>query len=1111
MLGTIRLDVLGNKDVQQSLGNTTRLGKDAMPKPATHALIWSSELNTYTIYIKGQQQFSSEREDDEMRLAWLAGHDSFSFQGKHGHLNLLKETRARGNEGYWYAYCRQGKRRIKQYAGRTLDLTIARLEKLALTPGLQGNEAHSSGQHSQQDGQGCIRHEIICQRTQRRPATAGNISRPLPQERFFQQIPQLLQAGQIVHDTSPVLHTTMYQEPLLASRLCPPPLQAALIPRERLLALLDSGLEYRLTLLSAPAGSGKTTLVSQWLTRQKRQVAWLSLESEQNDPQRFLAYLIGALQRVHPDLCRSVQVGEQATLDAGIIRLLNELAALPTQIILVLDNYHLIESQCIHHSMKLLLAHLPTHVQMIIVSRHEPPGLLVRLRASGQLLELGNNLLRLTREELEDLLLLVLHLKPEPEELDELDEHVEGWIAGLYLARSATQGRADFAPFLAACAGSNRHIQTYFLEEVLAGLPRDVQTFLLYTALLERCNSSLCAAVTGREDAARMLEELERLNLFLYPLMEQEGWYRYHPLFASSLRHHLRRTQPELIATLHQRASQWFEAHALPTEAIEHALVARDYTHAAILVEGSAATWISEGKLTILQHCLNALPEEIVRSSPRLCISRVWQEFITSQPSMFILWVEAAEQALHRIEETLPPSTLAALQSEIIALRSIYTISFADFSSAITFCHQALQQLPVESHYLRGLILMLLGLAYTRSIDVDAAARALSEANSNIQAAGHALLRPYVTMAQAELYAAQGYPFQAAKLYRHILALETGPSISSLFIAGCAHLSLSYLLWEWNNLTEARHHLLQAWTLGKQTRTDSTLLQSAWLLALVAQAQGDNAAAQSWLQQLEAISQQESDAEFTKKIAAIRAGFTLKDGRLEEALFWMREQNQHNADPGDKRSEFVDLTQARVLIAAGQAGIEPEAGKLALGLLEHWYITAEQAGRVRVLLEILILQALALQLQHDRAGALRALQRAATLAEPGRYIRVFVAEGDPLARLLRHLLEQQRTQKDSGQTISMAYLSTLLKAFIQPGTFFLPTSLAEAQPLFDPLSLREHEVLRLIAFGHKNREIADELVVVTGTVKAHINMIYQKLGVTNRVQAITRARSLGLL
>ncbi len=1032
-----------------------------MPKPARHALIWSAEREVYAARDEKQRNVLSLRENDQALFDWLASHTSFSFQGRHGHLNLLKETRSRGSEGYWYAYLRQGKRTIKQYVGRTPDLTIARLEKLADTLSTRADQTPPS----------------------------STVARSLQDETAL--------------------------GPLLASRLHTPRLPAPLIAREDLLAALDVGFERKLTLLLAPAGFGKTTLLIQWTKRQKRRVAWLSLDDEQNDPLCFLDYLIGSLQQVQPgfgsEILACFRFSSPTSLTGNIVSLLNELASLPVEMTIILDNYHVIENQIIHNALTLLLDHLPSHIHMIIASRSEPPCLLARLRASGQTTELRTDALRLTREELEKLLTCVLYLKPEPEELDELEERIEGWIAGLYLARSATQGQTDFAHFLAACTGNNRHIQTYFLEEVLAGLPRDVQNFSLSTALLGRCNSSLCAAMTGQENTAHMLEELARTNLFFCPLAEREGWYHYHPLFASALSHHLLRTQPELFATLHLRASQWFEAHALPGEAIEHALAAQDYSRAATLIEGGASALISEGKLTILQNWLDALPEKVVRSSPRLCISRVWQKFVTSQPSTFILWVVAAEQALHRLEETLPLPTVAALQSEIIALRSLYAISFADFSSAITSCHQALQQIPADSHYLRGLILMVLGFAYTRSIDLGMAARALSEANSNIQAAGHTLLLPYVIMAQAELYETQGYPFQAAKLYRRVLALETGQGVSSLFLAGSAHIGLGYLLLEWNNLTESRHHLLQAWTMGKHTQNGTLLFQSTLLLAQVAQAQGDSVATQSWLQQLESIGQNASYVELTEIIAPLCACFALTEDRLEEALFWMREQNQRDAYPGYRRSELIDLTHVRVLIAAAQAGVEPDAGTRALELLEHWHIAADQAGRVRVLLEVLILQSLALQLQNDHAAALRTLQHAVTLAEPGRYIRLFVAEGDPLAKLLRHLLEQQHVRKASGQVMSVAYLCTLLKAFTQPGTFFLPTARADSQPLFDPLSLREREVLRLLAVGRKNREIADELVVVTGTVKAHINMIYQKLEVTNRVQAINRARSLGLL
>ncbi len=1032
-----------------------------MPKPARHSLVWSAEREVYVASEEQQKNALHWQENDSAWFDWLANRTSFSFQGRHGRLNLLKETRAHGSEGYWYAYVRQGKHRIKQYAGRTSGLTITHLESLAGMVRLRSD-----------------------------------------------QVPRIREIRQSLQDEAVL-------RPLLTSQLHAPRFPHPLIVREDLLSALNDGLERKLTLLSASAGFGKTTLLAQWVQRQKHCVAWLSLDNEQNNPLCFLSYLIGSLQQVQPslgsDILADFRSSSPASLTSSIVRLLNELASLQMDMTIVLDNYHLIENSIIHHALTLLLEHLPLHIRLIIASRNEPPFRLARLRASGQMTELRTDALRLTREELEKVLTNVLHLKPEPDELDELDECIEGWVAGLYLARSAMQGQTNVAHFLAACTGTNRHIQNYFLEEILSGLPQDVQTFLLSTALLERCNSSLCEAVTDQKKSRHMLKELACADVFLSPVIEKEGWYRYHPLFASALQQHLLCTQPELVTTLHLRASQWYEAHGLLAEAIEHALLMQDYFRAATLIEGVAPTLISEGKLTLLQNWLDALPEQIVRSSPRLCISRVWQEFITSHPTTFILWVEAAEQALHRREETLPSSMVVALQSEIIALRSIYTISLDDFSSAIASCQQALQHLPIESHYLRGLILMLLGLAYMRSIDANAAARALAEANNNIQEAGHVLLLPYVMIAQAELYIMQGYPFQAAKLCRHVLALETEQSVSSLFVAGTAHVGLGCLLWEWNNLAEAKHHLLQAWTMGKYIQNISIVFQSGWLLALVEHAQGNGAAAQSWWQQLESLSQHVSYVERTNAFAPIHAQFALTQDRLEEALFWMREQNQRDVAYGDKHSELIDLTQARVLIAAGQTGVEPEAGSRALELLEAWYVTAEQAARVRTLVEILILQALAFQLQENHEDALYKLQRAITLAESGRYIRLFVAEGDPLARLLRHLLEQQRMQKASGHATNVAYLGTLLKAFTQPDTFFLTTSRAESKPLFDPLSLREREVLRFIALGRKNREIADELVVVIGTVKAHINMIYQKLGVTNRVQAITRARSLGLL
>ncbi len=393
-----------------------------MPKPARYTLIWPAEREMYAACEEKQGNAFPLQDNDQAWFDWLASRTSFSFQGRCGRLNLLKETRPRGGEGYWYAYLRQGKRTLKHYAGRTTDLTIARLEQLV---------------------------DMLRTRAD--------------------QVPPIRMVARARQDEIDL-------KPLLSSQLHVPRLPAPLIVREDLLTALDAGLERKLTLLSAPAGFGKTTLLMQWADRQKRPVAWLSLEDEQNDPFCFLSYLIGSIQQVQPGFGSEIFTGFRnsapTSLTESIVRLLNELASLQVEMTMILDNYHRNENQVISNALTLVLDYLPPHIHLVIASRSEPPFLLARLRASGQTAELGTDTLRLTRVELEQLLTSVLHLNPEPEELDTLEERIEGWIAGVYLARSAMQGQVDFAHFLAACTGNNRHIQTYFLEEVLARLPQ---------------------------------------------------------------------------------------------------------------------------------------------------------------------------------------------------------------------------------------------------------------------------------------------------------------------------------------------------------------------------------------------------------------------------------------------------------------------------------------------------------------------------------------------------------------------------------------------------------------------------------------------------------------
>lgn len=887
------------------------------------------------------------------------------------------------------------------------------------------------------------------------------------------------------------------------------------VTRPRLLQVLQQGSARSLTLICAPAGFGKTTLLGEWAASRGRSIAWLSLDEEDNDPRRFLAYLIGALQKAHPVLGNTIRsscsVASQGLLTETMMVLLNELAALPTAVTIILDNYHVIEHEAIHAALKIVLDHLPPHIHLIIASRHEPPFPLARLRASGHLVELRAPTLRFTREEIETWLTAVMKRALEPAEITILEQQTEGWIAGLQLATFALQEERDLSRCAASFAGNQRHIQTYLLEEVLEPQPEHIRSFLLHTSILDRLNSSLCSAVTDQEDARSILEYLERTNLFLFPQAEHGGWYRYHRLFAETLRHHLEHTQPELVPFLHVRASQWFEAHGCIKDAIKHALVAQDFGRAAALIEQAAQELFRIGEVTTLQCWLASLPSAVVHASPRLCITAAWLSFITSEVPLFLSWIDAAEQALQVIEETLPPPTAVALQGEIAALRAIYTLSCNNVAGAIATCRQALQRLPPESLYPRSLVLLILGLAYSRGESVSAGTQALMEASSYLQVTGHALLYPYALDFQAELSMAQGFPSQAARIYQQILTLAPEQDAPSLLAAGAAHVGLGYLFWEWNNLDAARQHLLQAWNRGLQIQSGNILSNSALLLTLVSQAQGNREAADFWLHQTEIICQRAGHVESLAAVAAGRARLSLANDRVEEALRWLQERADFPEKPDSKREEFELLTQARVLIAAGRIDADESAAQRALALLERLRAAAEAAGNVRLLLEALALQALALQLQGDEAGALAALGQAVSLAEPGRYIRLFLDEGEPMSRLLRKLLEQYRTLKRSRQKISLAYLSNLLKAFAHPEASSLPTSPTQAQPLLDPLSWREREVLRLMASGHKNREIADELVVVTGTVKSHINAIYAKLGVTNRVQAVAYARALGLL
>ncbi len=990
--------------------------------------------------------------------AWLNAQEtrSFAYHTSYGTLTVRRELR-RG-AWYWYGYHSHEAKLRKVYLGKAEALTLHRL-----------NEAIQK----------------LARRQTQRNDLAG--------------------------DLREVRHTP----PLLKTRLLVPSPPRSPLSRPRLLQTLQDAAARSLTLLWAPAGFGKTTLLGQWAEQTALSVAWLTLHEELNDPQIFLAYLVEALQSLCPGTGYAALKRhrlEACSLEEALAEVINELVLLNGEGVLILDHYHAIEQECIHNGLKFLLDNLPARLHLMVAIRSALPFSPVRLYAQGQVMEVRAPALRFTWEETHAFLSAAVN-KLRVEEMMELDRQVEGWAAGLQMATLALQSGAAHSEEDER-GGENRYVRTYLLEEVLQRLPTDVQTFVLSTSLLDAFNSSLCGAVTGRAEAGVYLEQLAQGDFFLVPLEERRGWYRYHRLFAQTLRSHLRRSHPELVASLYRRASRWFEEAGNIEEAIPCRLAAGDAQRAALLLERIAHTLLERGETATLHRWLDALPAEIIRSSPRLCITTAWLIHLTTQATPLAFWLDAAEEALDACADQLSAETTATLQSEIVALRSVLFIHFNDFGRVVASCNRLLPSLPPENTYARSLLLVMLALAYQRGIDIAAADQVLAEASSYGRAIRHVLIAPYIMITQAERYESLASPFQALRLYQQVLKLTNGRAGHP---SGIVLASLGYLFWEWQDLEVAGKYLLQAWTMGQEIRNSNVIFNSGLWLSLLSQAQGQPHEADGWLQRLEMYMHEVENFDGVEMVNAIRALLALEQGRLEDALLWVQRRLSLFEDQAVLHEDMEDCILVRILLAAGRTYGEALYLHRAQMLLERMRRRAEAIGKKKMLIEVLTLQAVLLQQRGDLAGALTLLEQALVLAEPGRYIRVFVEKGNAMAMLLRQLRDHYKTRRAEQSGPNLAYVRRLLALCMPSVAHPAPTAAAPRQlpaeevPLLEPLSWREQEVLRLMAAGRKNREIARELVIVTGTVKSHTNSIYRKLAVNSRVQAIARARALHLL
>jgi LuxR family maltose regulon positive regulatory protein len=914
--------------------------------------------------------------------------------------------------------------------------------------------------------------------------------------------------------------------PLLSTKLTVPPPRPKLVSRPRLLERLRAGVRGPLTLLAAPAGFGKTTLVADWLASRSFesnvlsselskpeqtqnselkthnfQVAWVSLDVGDNDPVRFWSYAIAALQSVHAglgaDALALLQSPQPPPLTTVLTLLINALAALPAPVVLVLDDYHAITASTIHESLAFLLEHLPPQLRLVIISRSDPPLPLMRLRAHGELTDLRAADLGFTTDEVETFFNQVLGLRLAADEVAALAARTEGWIAGLVLAAHALPGHANAAAFIRELAGSYHFILDYLVEDVLQQQPDRIQRFLLDTAILDRLNASLCDAVTEQSDSQGMLELLERANLFLVPLDRQRRWYRYHQLFAEMLRSRAQQLQPERLLLVHRRAASWYVQQGLIPEAVDHALAAGDMEQAASLVEQIAQATFLRGEVRTLLGWLRALPAAIVHARPLLSLVHAWALDFTGH-------VDAAEAQLEDVGQHMQQQATAAdgplLGGAAAALQAFVAGQRGDVPGMMALAQQALAFDTADSGEPRSLSLLALGNAHFFNGDLAAAHQTLTQLIATHEVTGDLFATMLAIYILADVEMHEGQLRQAAELLQQGAQLGTGPDGQPMPIAGLARMALGEILRERNELEAAMHSLRTGIALARQWGIHILLVDGTIALARLHQACGDGDGALQVLRDFEAQTHDAWDTPWHRaQLAACRARLWLAQGQRALASQWAQDYAARlEADAPKLRPlvkyAFAHTTLARVRLAEGR----PEE---AAQLLTRLLALAEAGGWMGDVIEILALQALALQAQGASTQALTTLRRALALAEPEGYVRIFVDEGAPMAALLARM-------KDEGGRMR-GYIHTLLAGFgeredVHPSSFI-------PQPLVEPLSERELEVLRLLAAGLESPEIARELIISVSTARSHIKNIYGKLDVHGRVQAIERARALGLV
>ena len=888
---------------------------------------------------------------------------------------------------------------------------------------------------------------------------------------------------------------TVTGSPLLETKLHAPRHRQEVVERPRLAARFIDLDPPALTLVSAPAGFGKTTLLAQWAQDENRRSAWLSLDTRDNDPALFVEYLIAAVRSVLPDVgdaALSSLHSAQSALEPAVATLINEFEQLTIELVMVLDDYHLIESPVVHGIVTFLIERLPRHIHLVVASRSDPPFPLARMRARGELLEIRVADLRFTSDEAATYFNESMGLDLSQESVRSLEARTEGWAAALQLAALSMRGRDDVDTFINNFTGDDRFVVDFLAEEVLERLPAEVHTFLLKTAVLTRMTGSLCDAVTGGSSGAAMLESLDRSNLFIVPLDNKRVWYRYHHLFADVLRARLIGEHPEWVSDLHRRASTWYESQGELPDAITHATAGQDFERAASLIEIAAPATRQARQETTLRGWLEALPSDLFGDRPVLSTLLVGARMGSGDTTGVRPLIESAADWLEGRREGSPVVSdhdeFARLPAQVAMYRAALALLDEDVQGATAHASRIVELAAPGDHLLLGAAAALTGLAFWRVGELDAARLRYAAAVQHFVDADFIPDVLGCSLALGDIQVGQGRISGAKAAYE--AGLEHARGRPGLRGTADMLVGLSEIHLDRGDVDGADEHLEASRQLGEHAGLPQHAYRWRVAASRLSAARGDYDDALRLLDEADVV----YNTDFSpavRPISALRARIHLARGDLSAAKEWVRQRGIGPEDPLDYLSEYDHITLARTLVASG------DATSLATGisLLDRLLALAKRDERIGSAAEILVVLGRAHQLRGEIAEATSAIEAAIALAEPEGYLRPFLDEGPQVSELV------QRASLDGA---AAAHARRILGGASPVVTRSAPTGIV------DDLSTRELDVLRLLRSDLSGPDIARELLVSVNTLRTHTKNIYMKLGVNNRREAVSRAAELGL-